>query len=678
MAKQLAWIFRSYLTRPIFIVGLGVWAILQIAMFVAGWLDSRSVPLYPQISPRGMVDATSETTNASIREMASQFPKAQTVAVYIPHRLAPSDIVPFVNQLNEFQHLRELVLRGHIQTLEDLKPLEELHELNTIDLSELVIARPNGRFPRLQNLTKLIIGSQNAANDQFVKEIATLPALHQLILVAQFGDDPSDCVTIAGIRELKKSKSLRSLYLSQVRFSSRPSKWNNRQLPIVLAAELQPKVLVQSAYRDHAVHTLPTILFVMSAIIGFFCGVQLASQRASLYSWMTPGHRAIPLIALGMWIALLSAISVSASIFIDFNPLIVFLIHLCCMTVGTVVGLITLSPFLPTGIRVLPALLINVGFVSLIAFHPDVDRLIPIDDFARGAFQLQGMMAVLTILVALASILSLVYLPHYEYKPSVNPFRVIARGDSGRTPRPLPRLRGPALWLFKAHDRRVEDAISPHRLHTTAGRIERWRAAMPTGGWSWWGSMLVTIVGISAISSLLPAPLSTSTRLGSLTPIFLMFPFMIGVAWRQRKRAMGFEFLHPISRTDFIRQIRTAFLRDLAPIFLWQAIIVLYIAYFGGIELLPIDIIRRTMILAPGLALLLTAIAASIVLVRSGWGIGAIYAFVCIFFAITMSFLVVMFRNDYILSGVSATTSLLSIFALVWMASLWRRIELGR
>lgn len=721
MTKQLAWIFRSYMTRPLFLMGLGVWMLFEFIMFVAIRLDTTPVPMYPQISPLpnsvvveneeqlrlvrregkekevtflniGAVQFIAPPGSTSITSIASEFPNAQAIIVDIPQQAHRTEDV--VSQLGQFKHLRKLVLTGYVETLKELKPLEELKDILTLDISGLLVIHPSHYFPRIPSLMSLIVGPLNELNDQLLEAIATLPLLNDLVLIARFGDDSNTSITTAGIKSLRKCRTLKLLYVSQAsvqnyfgKKSRTPephlaagNRWNERQLVGTVWTTLGSNITVLRAIRTNEPPAIPFVIIGMSSVMGFFLGAHLASQRASILSWVAASHRSVPIYGLILWILLLSTISTCTTIMLHLSIANVFLLHTCFMTATAVAGLITFAPFLPISIRLVPALIFNVGIVSLIAIQADLQRIVPINDFARGAYQFEGSMVSFAVLAGLSIILSWVYFVHREYAPSVNPFRAIVRGESARLTdgRQPMTSKPPQRWLFKIYDQRLDDAITSNSLRTTSGQIERWRAAIPTGGWSWWGSMMVTIVAISLISSLLPPPLSGSARIGSLTPIFLMFPFMIGVAWRQRKRAMGFESLHPISRADFIRQIRTAFLRDLAPIFLWQAIIVVYIAYFGGIELLPIDIIRRSMILAPGLVLLLTAIAASIVLVRSGWGIGAIYAFVCIFFAITMSLIGVMFRNDQILWSVSLTGSIVGIIALIWMAFIWRRIELGR
>lgn len=720
MAKQLAWIFCSYLTRPLFLVGLGTWTLIQIIVFVATCLDSGPILLYPQIRPTpdsvsvetkeqlrqvqregkekevrfldiGLVQSDSPPNSLTISRMANQFPNARTIVANIPHPGSRPENV--IRQLKEFKHLRNLVLTGYVDNLNELKPLEELKDILTLDISGLLVRHSSSDFPRIPSLMSLIIGPLNEPNDQMLEAISDLPELNDLVLIAPFGDDPESSITAAGIKSLRKCRRLKLLYVSQayiahhsgkhpltpVRQLSGYNRWNDRQLPGTVWTTLGTNITVLRAVRINEPPTLPFVIIGISSLIGFLLGAQLASQRASILSWVAASHQSVPIYAIIVWILLLSTISTATTMMFHLSITSVFLLQTSFMTATAVAGLITLAPFLPMSIRLLPALLLNISFVSFIAIPPNLQRIVPISDFARGAYQLEGSIISFVVLAGLAIILSSVYFVHREYAPSVNSFRSIVRGESVRVSRPA-GMKSNALprRLFEFYDQRLNHALARNQLETTVGQIERWRAAIPTGGWSWWGMMMVSILGINLISWFLPPPLSVSARTGSLTPIFLMVPFIIGVAWRQRKKALGFELLHPVSRLEFIRQIRMAFLRDLVPIFLWQAIVVVYIAYWGGIDMPPVDLLRRCLILAPGVVIALTAISAAIVLVRGGWGLGGLYAFVCIFFGIAMSLIGVMFRNEQILWGVSATTTLAGVMVLVWMAFIWRRIELGR
>ena len=744
MLKQCGWIVVSYITRPLFIVGLVIWAFWQVLVVATSWeTRHRIVTQVPSIYsetyrlPIRTVDdlnrirAEGKQTEVDFLELSAvirerpfakptvidgrptriskidQFPDyIATIAKEFPNVRGLSGVLLFngsnvqhkekvVGDLAEFQKLEVLSLVGSIDDYSDLASLQNISNLRMLDLSSLEIKDGTKPFLTLNKLETLTLGNGLHPNNALLAVIAQWPQLKTLVLLGGFGINPQQSITPKGLADLRQSTSLRLIYvgatnsdgspLAQKRRASppivigavHPSDWWKTNLIDTVAVAVRPGVSVRNAYQ----FPMPSIMpFFMGALfIGMFIGIQLAAERSSIMSWLASGHKSRPLLMATIWMLAFSTISALLAANTNLPLTRTFPLAGLLTLVGAVLGLITLCSFLPNIIRVLPGLIASVTFYGGIVIPNHFWDRIGYFEYLQGGNP-QGTIVVLASMAVLVIIAMIVYIPRHEYVTPLNTFRALATGESIKVPQSVAQMpnRGMQKWLFSSYDQRLEDALSSDRLKSNQGQIARWRVAIPMGGWGWWIMLISTTAVVTFISYLLPAPFDASIRLGALTPMTLMAPIIIGFAWRQRRKVFNVELLRPKTRALFQREMRSAFLRDLIPAFLWGVFVLVYIALSGNTKFPPREVLQFEAILAPAAILLLSVITATIVLIRGIWVTGALYILLCIGFGISMSILQFMVGATSIMIAVSIIISLLSLAGLAWLDSYWKRMEIGR
>ncbi|WP_020469838.1 hypothetical protein [Zavarzinella formosa] len=320
-------------------------------------------------------------------------------------------------------------------------------------------------------------------------------------------------------------------------------------------------------------------------------GVLLRDNIARPWASVLPHYRQKHLVVAALIALLFLAIPMFAMEFVgtsDIAPTSVAVIFLTCLAAGLwtfhhpVMGILTL-PFL---IFVMTLSSPDSGLARFLA------GAIPIVSAALIIMSLAALGAFVWRLLALNEEM-------LEYKAARvwgNFFRGGSQSFQGRIDDYLAALPGDKRATFQNFDwqknpfanLRQIDNLSGHGERNLWQRLQLWRlGTAPTHAFASVGWLvLITFIMMSAL--LYPQLLPARNMVVIFSVQVMMNPFSIWLFWFMRRRRLGYESLRPRTRSEFIRELGLAFLRDIIQCWLGGVLLMGISAAIWAPELLEV------------------------------------------------------------------------------------------
>jgi hypothetical protein len=581
MGKQIYWVLRTYLANKLFLTLVsivGLWCLFGVFQaFSPAAPNQSNIPAPPrgrlvvysldslEAVRRGHLE--NEVDAISLGNLWSSMERArQDAAGKAPDARYSISPPPesFYEVLDEFPNLRivrfdtfwpaqgfeRLANRREIKYLtlggiglNDISPVAKMTGLERLDLEAYQPVTGYEQLANLPTLTTLVVSSEQALDDEALKQIAALPRLEVFGIRGFSGDSK---LTDAGLAQLAAAPHLQTFYVGGAKV---PPQFDllARARKVLPGVNIQPAVVVSRS---------PWVVGFIPGLLAMGVGAVVASQFTSSASRLAPGFASAHAIVAGGWL-LLVMIATCLAFAIARMPLVQAAAFSGAGSTLFFYGGAELirnrrlgGPVRSTPVQWMMA--ITVPAIILLAALPGASELAqrwsPVLLVAAVAFGLAVLWQVVEILRSL---------------PGGSSHQKLAQSGA-----PVPFQPGPIYALAPREELFERWAAEPPRWSPWMC-IRRWRAGNPQ-------LRVVPIILLITFGSVAGAYFMQGFNPGTdrsalkinvwLLPLVLLVMVVgqIAFIWRKRVASLDVESLRPIARSTLQRDWALALLLDLA------------------------------------------------------------------------------------------------------------------